>query len=361
MKILIITRYSYPRQSPRAFRTAELTEQLVKMGHDVTLYTVHGRYDYSDYEKQTGIKMRNIETRFATSGPDGCQKSSLFDRFMSHFFKRVLFWPQCEFHFVVNKIIKENPNVDMLITIALPHSFHSGAAKAKKKYPDIFPKTWICDCGDPFMLNPFFNFPQYMKRFEDMWCSMCDYISVPTATSYKGYYPQYWNKIRVIPQGFDFNKTPIAEYVPNKIPTFLFTGTIHSNRSPKKFMDYLLTLDMDYKFYLYTGSAVDKQYNELSNGKIEVRKGYSRKDIVNQCSKMDFLINIKNINDLQTPSKLIDYGISKRPILSISDDFVEIEQFMQFVNGDYSSQYHVDNLDDYKIENVANKFLSLAK
>lgn len=40
-------------------------------------------------------------------------------------------WPQCEFHFSVGKIIKENPNMDMLITIAYPHSIHSGAARAK--------------------------------------------------------------------------------------------------------------------------------------------------------------------------------------------------------------------------------------
>lgn len=94
--------------------------------------------------------------------------------------------------FSVGKIIKENPNMDMLITIAYPHSIHSGAARAKKLYPEIFPKTWICDCGDPFMLNPFIKAPKFMKRFEDMWCSMCDYIAVPTKESYKGYYERYW-------------------------------------------------------------------------------------------------------------------------------------------------------------------------
>ena len=42
MKILIISNHAYPAQGPRAFRTTELSEQLVKMGHEVILYTVHG-------------------------------------------------------------------------------------------------------------------------------------------------------------------------------------------------------------------------------------------------------------------------------------------------------------------------------
>ena len=191
MKILIISNHAYPAQGPRAFRTTELSEQLARMGHEVVLYTVLGKYDYAQYEKETGIQMRDIKPRFATLANDGTQRYNLFDKFMFHYFHRLLIWPQCEFHFLMDRIIKENPNMDMLITIAYPHSIHSGAARAKKKYLEIFPKTWICDCGDPYMLNPFFHSPKYMKRYEDMWCSMCDYIAVPTKESYKGYYQQY--------------------------------------------------------------------------------------------------------------------------------------------------------------------------
>ena len=55
--------------------------------------------------------------------------------------------------------------MDMLITIAYPHSIHSGAARAKKKYSAIFPKTWICDCGDPFMLNPVYQSTKIHEAF----------------------------------------------------------------------------------------------------------------------------------------------------------------------------------------------------
>ena len=37
-------------------------------------------------------------------------------------------------------------------------------------------------------------------------------------------------------------------------------------------------------------------------------------------SKMDFLINLENLNKEQSPSKLIDYAISKRPIFSFNQN-----------------------------------------
>lgn len=360
MKILIVSRHTYPTQSPRSFRTTELSEQLARMGHEVVLYTVLGKYDYSQYEKETGIQMRDIKPRFATFANDGTGQYNVFDKFMFRYFHRLLFWPECEFHLLVERIVRENPNKDMFITIAYPHSIHSGAARAKKKLPAIFPKTWICDCGDPFMLNPFIKAPKYMKKFEDMWCSMCNYITVPTKESYNGYYEQYWEKIRVIPQGFDFSKTPISKYKKNDVPTFLFTGTIYPGlRDPHSFMDYLLRFDRHYKFIMMMHSPMEEKYVKESNGQIEYIIGKSRKDIVWECSKADFLINIKNSSIIQTPSKLIDYGIAGRPVLDIENDFSDPTTFLQFFEGDYSGEHKIDFLDNYRIENVARQFLDL--
>lgn len=360
MKILIISANTYPLQGPRAFRTAELSECLAKKGHQVTLYTVHGNIKYDDYEVITGIKMRNVNHALSLSGNDGSARYNCIDKLMFHYFHRLLCWPQIEFLFRVSGIIKENPNADVLITIAFPHSIHWGAALAKKKYPDIFPKRWIADCGDPFCLNPLEPQPRYFRKFEKGFCSMVDYITVPTEESKDGYFPEFRNKIKVIPQGFDFSKTPIAEYKKNAVPTFLFTGSVYAGkRDPRRFMDYLLSLDIDYKFYLYMRSPLDKKYEELSNGKIQYMIGYGRKDIILACSKMDFLINIKNPSSVQTPSKLIDYGISKRPILDISNDFKEQDDFKEFINGNYQNSMKIPGIDDYRIETICAKFESL--
>ena len=201
-----------------------------------------------------------------------------------------------------------------------------------------------------------------MKKYEDEWCSGCDYITVPTDSSYHGYYEQYWKKIKVIPQGFDFSKTPIEKYKKHPVPTFLFMGTVYPGvRDPHSFMEYLLKFDRPYHFIMMMKTPLEDKYLVESNEQIEYIIGKGRKDVIRECSKADFLINITNPNSLQTPSKLIDYGISGRPILDIDNSFSDDSLFLQFLDGNYQGQHIIDFLDNYKIENVAQEFIRLAE
>lgn len=360
MKVLIISQNTYPLQGPRAFRTQELSEELARQGHDVTLYTVHGDIDYTEYEKATGVKMRDMKPRLPLTANDGVNRIKLKDRLLIRLLGRWLQYPFCELHFKVDSILQKEKDVDLLITIAYPHTIHSGAARSKKKHPDSFPRIWIADCGDPFFLNPFINAPKYMEKYERSWCEAVDYIAVPTEGSMDGYFPEYRDKIRVIPQGFDFSKTPIAQYVKNEIPTFVFCGSVYpGKRDVRSFMDYLLTIKTSYRFKLLMHSPLEEKYEIESHHQIEFVTGKTRKDVIMECSKADFLINVINPNSAQTPSKLIDYGISKRPVLDISNDFSEQRQFEEFCNGDYRSRHLIPNLDQYRIENVAHQFIQL--
>ena len=75
---------------------------------------------------------------------------------------------------------------------------------------------------------------------------------------------------------------------------------------------------------------------------------------------MDFLVNIENVNlPAQLPSKLIDYAISNRPILSINPGNFKSENVIEFFNGNYQNRFVVDNLEDYRIERVTTKFIDL--
>lgn len=362
MKILIISQKAYPYQGPRAFRTTELAEQLSKVGHDVTLYTIHGSCKYDDYEKKTGVKMKDIKPCLPIFANDDIDRNNVFTRFLSHFLHDKILFPEIELHYKVLSILKKEPKADMLITIAMPHTLHTGAARAKKKRPDLFPKVWVADCGDPFFLNPFMKLPQYMVRWEHSWCKGADFITVPAENSKNGYFPEYWDKIRIIPQGFDFSKTPIANYERNEIPTFIFTGAVYPGiRDIHSFLDYLLKMNRPYKFKLYMRAPLEQKYVEESNHQIEYVIGRSRKEIIMECSKADFLINISNPNGTQTPSKLIDYGVSGRPVLDISSDFREQDSFIKFCDGDYTNRLSLPDLEKYKIENVAKQFVELAR
>lgn len=361
MKIVIISQNAYPFQSPRAFRASELAEQLAKRGNDVTHYSIHGSFNYDKYENETGVKMRKISTHYPLSANDGNTKYNWFQRLKYHFLHRLFFYPECVLHFKVKSILKKENNVDLLITVAYPHSIHSGAASYKQKRPDSFPKMWIADCGDPFCLNPFFSFPKYFERIERRWCSLADYITIPIEEGMVGYFPEYHNKIRVIPQGFDFSKTPTAEYRPCEIPTFAYAGSLYGKRDPRDFLQFLSTLDFPFVFYLFTHKPINAELKNLLGDKLKNIVGKNRKECIFELGKMDFLINFTNPTAIQSPSKLIDYGIAGRPILDVKIPFTDSRLFMDFLHGNYGGQHRIENLDRYRIENVVDSFLNLTE
>lgn len=362
MKILIISHRAYPNQGPRAFRTTELSEQLAKEGHNVVLYSVHGTCNYSEYEKETGVSMKDIKPLLPLAANDGINRENFIFSILFKAFHNLFLFPEIEFYYKVLSIIKKESDADVLITIAVPHTLHMGAERAKRLRPDLFPRVWIADCGDPFFLNPFNKYPKYMEKWERKWCEAVNYITVPAENSINGYFPEYREKIRIIPQGFDFAKTPISLYQKNTLPTFIYTGAIYPGvRDIHSFMDYLLTVRRPYKFKMYMRVPLEQRYEIESNHQIEYVIGKTRAEIVMECSKADFLINIKNPNSMQTPSKLIDYGISRRPVLDISNSFCEQEQFNDFCRGDYHNQHILPNIEQYKIENVVKEFIKLIK
>lgn len=108
-------------------------------------------------------------------------------------------------------------------------------------------------------------------------------------------------------------------------------------------------------------TPLEEKYIKDSDGQIEYIIGKGRKDVVWECSKADFLINITNPSSIQTPSKLIDYGIAGRPILDVSNEFSDPSLFLKFYEGDYSVRRNIDFLDNYRIENVARQFVELNK
>lgn len=207
--------------------------------------------------------------------------------------------------------------------------------------------------------KPFFWFASEEKR----WCRLVDYITVPTEQSMNGYYPKFRSKIKVIPQGFNLDDVNIAEYEPNPVPTFAYTGRFYPGlRDPYQFLDYLMALKDDFRCIFFVASDLPQKYTDALGGKLVVKKGWKRKDIIYELSKMDFLLNIPNKGTrVQVPSKLIDYALAKRPVLSIETDFTQQQQLHEFIHGDYSSQMALPNLDMYNIKNVARQFLSLAE
>lgn len=360
MKIVLISQVCYPVLSPRSQRTTELAKELARQGHDVTIYALLGDLDYSEISNKTNIKFKSLgNSRFGMFDKSEKSNRNIFFRAFKKLFGKYILFPEIELLPMVRRAIKAEGNIDLLITIAVPHVIHYSTAKSNL----INVKRWVADCGDPFMGNTFHKRPQYFEKFERRWCERCDYITIPIAEGKDGYYSDYHSKIEIIPQGFNFSEAVLSPYIKNEIPIFAYAGVVYKGmRDPSLFLEYLCTLDFDFKFIVYTKSTdFFLKYKDRLGDKLEIRNYVPREQLLLELSKVDFLINIPNKSAVQQPSKLIDYAIMKRPIINITSDFDDVEKltFENFVNGDYSGQYIVKDVEQYNIVNIANEFLGL--
>lgn len=366
MKILIIAQHIFPIQTPRSHRTTELIKEFARQGHNITVYAVLGKYDYSIFEKQYNVTVKKnpIKWQISTYNSDGNGKRTLLDKILGKLLGKLLQFPNIEFLFNIPSIIKKEKQVDLLISIADPHHIHWGCARAKKKHFKIFPKLWIADCGDPFMENGKTKYHyKYFAKFEKSFCSLCDFITVPISSAIDAYYPEYRHKIKVIPQGFSFD-LPIKENLEpqNNVLTFAYSGTFLKDiRNPKLFLEFLCNLKIDFKFIVFSQfNDLILPYKEILKHKLEIRELINRNELIEVLKTMDFLVNIENFNcPNQSPSKLIDYSIANRPILSINPNNLDFEKINKFLNKDYSNKLIIDNIEQYHISNVVNKFIKL--
>lgn len=359
MKILIVSGIFYPEQTPRTYRTSELAIQFARLGHDVTIVVPGGVFDFDTYSQRHNIRVLkyspvNYKTNFTGIG--------IVNRIFARVLKQYGCYPHITIVDRVYKLLKDiRKDYDIIVSIAAPHAVHWAVAKLYRK--GIGPaKKWIADCGDPFMLNATESFrpPFYFKSLEKSWCSRCDFITVPTDTSYKGYYPEFKSKIRIIPQAFNFDEVELGVYNKHDVPTFAFSGAfILNRRDPRPFLDYLIANKKKFKAIFYTKQngflEKYKQYGDM----IEIRDYVPRLQLLKDLSEMDFLLNLENGTSVQTPSKLIDYALTRRPILSVDSQNLDIDTINQFFDGDYSNCKRIDNIDRYNIKIVANQFLSL--
>lgn len=361
LKIVIITQTIYPSLSPRSHRASQLAFELADLGHDISVYALLGNtYDYQKYKKNRNIKFKNLGySKLGLKNSNNDLRNTIFNRVMKKLFWKVFMYPDIEMFPMIRHALKKEKNIDILISIAVPYINHFAIASLKKTNA----KCWISDCGDPFTGNPFHKMPRYFEYFEKKWSRKTDYIVVPVEEAKDGYFQEYRDKIKVIPQGFNFDDIKLADYQKNNIPTFAYSGAVYKDlRDPSKFLDYLITLDLPFKLIVYTvKGSIFRQYASLLKDKIEFREYVERNELIYQLSKVDFLINIKNRSGVQQPSKLIDYAMTKRPILTISSDFNKIEKdvFNEFLNRNYTNQTIIENIERFNIKNVTKEFLSL--
>ena len=362
-KILIVSKSFYPRIAPRSFRASELAKEFARQGHDVTVLTHKKNYDYTNFENTNNIKIED----FVNGKWKEIKGNNLCFEGFRLIFKYLFLYPEIQSTPLLKKSLKKFNSFDLLVSIADPYPVHWGVALGKKKNPTLC-KCWVADCGDPFMGNKEkrLKHPFYFHFVEKWFCKKPDYITIPIEKASIAYPEICRNKIRIIPQGFNFeaNSNKLNTSKNNTTTLFAYAGTLCKGyRDPSEFLEYLSTQkNKDFKFIVYTRSLpVIKPYINKLGEKIEVREYIPREQLLEELNTMDFLVNIENQNNVQSPSKLIDYAIVGKPVISIKPFHLNPQVIDEFLDGNYTNQYIIENIDQYNIKNVTNEFLKLTQ
>lgn len=365
-RILIISQHIFPIQSPRANRTTELIKELARQGHQVVVYAVLGKYDYSEFLLEyPSVVLKKIELNwmYHSYNSDGDGKRYLLDKVLSRTLGPRFLFPDFEFFYKTIKILKIDNQYDALISIAEPHQIHWGIARYRKMNPKKFPKVWIADCGDPFINN---NLNDYIKKkyikYEHEFCQQSDYITIPEPQSALGFQKEYQNKLKIIPQGFAFDLKRNTLQPKNDVITFAYAGTFNKKfRNPKKLLEILSLIDRPFQFHIFSNQTeLVKPFKNILGEKLVLRDQIPREELLLELEKMNFLVNLENFNlPSQVPSKLIDYAIAGRPILNLKSENPNKNEIFEFLSENYQAEYKIQNLEKYNISNVVREFMKI--
>mgnify|MGYP001194191171 FL=1 len=365
MKILLVSNAFYPEISPRSYRATELAREFSRQGHEVAVITKFRNHDYSDFIKETSIVIKKWESgklpdvRIAKRNPWV---------FLSRALKRALLvlfeYPAIEDMFHVKKMLRREKGYDLMISFAVPYPVHWGVAWARNRRKKIAAK-WVADCGDPYMGDVLDSFrkPFYFAYLEKGFCKKADFITIPVQSAIDAYYPEFHGKIRIIPQGFDFNLSSQRQVKHDReVPEFAYAGRfLQGIRDPEPLLAFLSKIEMPFRFHVYTDQPEYlRNYLDLLKEKLIVSRFIPREQLIKELSRMDFLINFDNNTTLNVPSKLIDYSITGRPVLNIKKEF-SAESVTNFLKGNYSNRMQLPDPMCYHIRLVSEQFLVLLK
>ena len=366
-KVLIVSHYFYPVNTPRAFRATELANEFARQGHDVTIITHYDSNVHSNLEKEYGYKFKHLgDTKLKPISLTGSKWIFILKSIWRRFLLLLFEYPSIELMWLTNKVLRNESRYDLLISIAVPYSIHWGVAKSRTKKNKIA-NCWVADCGDPYMgcKTDSFNKLFYFSFVEKWFCRKADFLAVPNQDHIEQYYPEFRSKIKIIPQGFKFIDLPDNAGVKNDVPVFAFAGVFLKHaRNPEAFLDYLVKSDKEFRFVVFTNTdELLRSYVPLLKHKLDIRGFIPRHELLVELSKADFLVNIEfhaSVNS-NSPSKLIDYVIVNKPVLSLNMLNPDTEKIDKFLSGDYSDKLIIEEPERFRIENVVAKFVDLTK
>ena len=369
MKIHIVGGFFYPQLGPRSNRITELTKEFIRLGHqvNVTIITETEGFDHEGYAKGLGInKWQNLKLyhkpAVGEKVVEGHKKSLPFIPTLHKWADYLMGGNEFIHARAIEKALDIEEDTDMVIAISFPFQCVLGTSKYLKSHHFNHHCTFVAESSDPHSGN---HLAPWFKLVDKCAYKPFDYLTLPTEVAipaYIGLLPK--DKIRVIPQGFNFDTIRLYQGERTKPVKFAYSGSFFKDiRNPEFLFAFLDKQEMDYEFHwfmLYEAPYFSNLIQKYPNLNKRTHKYVSldRDTLLFELSKMDFLINIDNATSTQRPSKIIDYALTGRPILSCNKDYFSDKKMQDYMLGNYYDSMEVD-LSQFDIKNVAQQFLLL--
>lgn len=354
-QIMLVSHHFYPEINPRAFRATELCRELLNRGYSVdVIYVGQKRILPSDEIAQY---LNEAATRPGVSRVPRNTENSLGKKLFRYFFAE-------KFMLTLLPWLKKTlclTGYNAVISVGTPFYVHIAVAHALRKLKSRIPS--VCDNGDPFFNYKARDKACYFGTIQCRTFGAFDYICTPIESAvnyYAGYVPR--EKIRVVPQGYDMENVATAKYRKCAVPTFAFAGRFYQDiRNPQTLLSFLAEIEQPFRFLVFapnTGAVYDEvlaPFQRQLGNKLELHGMMPREQCIYELSKADFLINLENTLSMQSPSKVVDYALAARPILSFSQDAIPERKLLQWLAGNYSNPLTVDTA-PFNIKNVCTQF-----
>lgn len=386
MRILVTSYFFHPEGTPRATRTFELVREFARRGHEVEAYVPDYPAEYSDLEARWGFRVRKVPSGFFLNAGDKAPDSpaaralsrpSTLKRRLYRAYHWATGGRQVEYARTLYRALKEDfgrdaGRFDLVLSIGLPFAVHLGTAAWLRGAGDrsgTGRPTAAADYGDPYYYDPMERKLFLHRPLEARVLKAFDYVTIPhnrirdCFTPYRGVEP----KLRIIPQGFDLEGVERLPYRPHAAPEFAYAGVFYPGHGdPSELLTALAASDREFRFVVYTdirpGSesmACLAPHRDRLGDRLELRARIPRAELIRELSAMDFLVSIDWPGVLHT--KLIDYRLAGRPILSYEPGRFEAGVLEEFLSGDYRRDFSgAIDLSAYDIRTVAGRFLDLA-
>ena len=391
MRILIINYFYPPVVDAHAYRWEQIGRYWVEQGHQVNV--ISGRLtSVADHILQDGVAVTRVgmfaRLAMVSSAPGSAfkNKQSPVKVFILRIFRRLyrkIYWPDGWWHWslsAMQEVLRnEHRGYDLIISYSPCFGAHLAAALLKRN-AHSGDSTWIADYGDPFSISssmPPNNFRLYsrlnwlVEREVFRKAGAVVFTNQSTFDSYKVIAAPHENKLHVIPHLVDVQKLyadknkiskrdRCAAITSNTIE-LLYVGGFHRGiREPEALFTLIRQLnrieDRKYCLTIY-GPTNGFDLSPDDCPQILYKGMVSRKKAMELIREADILVNVDNMNCVMSPSKIVEYIATGRPLLNLNAGGALHPALSKYLDNQFAFNVTKNEISYNNVDSVA-RFLS---